>query len=230
MENQNPQTVMPQHSANPSKTFLILIAIILLGAVGFGGYLFGVKNTQQSSSQLQYAITSTPRVIKSSPTSLVTSSTQWSEMQYEFTRGYAFDIKYPSDAQTWVYDGTNSALPISPFKQIFTKAIEFSSPSSINIKNSYNVEVGYSLVDPTLCYQTTCKDAIATITNTQTASISGVLAKKVDGTATNGGGTFITPTSAIEFYVIPYSKNFIILSGAGDIFVKMLASFKLIKY
>lgn len=237
-----PQEIqVPSSSSSKTKWAIIALVSIFLVLVSIGGAFYlgrnirvGLvnKNGNGFTRNSQNNITSVSLTPKYSPTvspiQPSASSNQWSQIQYEFMQGYAFDIKYPSDAETLVFNGTQSGLPVDPIEQIFSKAIEFSSPP-FNSKDNYSIAVGVSDIDPSLCYQTSCQHTLTTIMKNETASVSGILSKKLEATIENG---MLSPTK-VSLYIIPYLDKFIILySKMNDtkIFNEMVSSFKLMKY
>lgn len=193
-----------QNSYIPTAFKLVLVILIIL-LVGIGSYLFGQKSQPGK------------------PIPPSQQADKWPEIQYEYSQGYAFNVNYPADAQVLMFDGKSSGLPVSPLQQLLAKAISFSAPP--DSQDRYNVVIGLSDTDPS--------DALTTITKSETLSISGTSAKKIEGTAPNGGGVLLPSLPQITLYIIPYLNKFLILYsdiGDGSTFNKMVDSFRMIKY
>ncbi len=232
-----PLTQQTPTNPYPSKqnlyTFLkIILVILFILSVGIGSYILGQKN-----QPIPKLIPDSSPAIQNSQSGNIIPSPQpiekWLNVQYEFSQGYAFNVDYPPNAQIWIFDGKNSGLPISPMNQLFSKAISFSPPTDIDSKDSYQIVIGLSDVDPSECYQSKCEGVLEKITKNETTSISEVLAKRIESTAPNSGGVLLSPLPQVKLYVIPHLNKFLILySEIGDdaTFSKMVDSFKLVKY
>ncbi len=173
MENQNPQpvnnqtVVAPQpQSSGPSKTFLILIAIILLAAVGAGAYFLGMKNVPPTPLPVATA----PGVMKPTPTVGIVIPTVDASVSATW-RTYTnpklgFSFKYPPSVKT-----TQPVYPDEVVGLISINARD-NSPRIIDIRNidnpgnlsiqAYN-EINKNAANPALIWGDLSGEQITTI-------------------------------------------------------------------
>lgn len=203
---------------------IIIIFITLFILVGAGGYFLGSKNIQLDSQVGQNGVKTTNEVsVNTNPES--SSVEIENEFWQEFSNGETFSFRYPVDNNTSVsvINGKDSGWPISPLEQTFITGVSV-------VKGDYGeVRIGHSDTDPTVCLNSVCHEGgLESISKIETATISGILSKKVTGTAYPGGGV-LPPGELppITVYVIPYKENFFIISGSPEGFLNHIKnSFK----
>lgn len=214
-----------QQPVKPNKSFwirlLLFIALITI-STGIGGYLLGKNNNVPAKvSELSKNVPAQIITQESKPTQPPTLNDKWGTFSQEFIRGYEYKIKYPLNGKSdpSILNGKDSGWPISQLEQQFSVLVQFG--------DNY---LGLADQDPTDCYKTTCKGTLETITKSEVATVSGILSKRVEGTAYGGGGVLpLGGPPKIVLYVIPYLKKFFILypyQNENEEFKTFLSSFQ----
>ncbi len=214
------------------KTILIVLLFIIVLSVGIGGYIAGAnKNPSPKTFTTKY-VASHPLIPSPTIAQAPFVTNRWGTFQQQFDRALAYDLQYPLNYNVWVFNGKDVRLPVSPLDLLLSHAVGFTETSLE--KSNNNITIGVSDVDPSLCYTTTCQHAIEKITRSSTASISGILAKRIEGTANPGGGIIMPgPTPSIILYVFPTNGRYILLYSLGDntnVLDKMASSLKVVNY
>lgn len=186
-------------------------------AVGIGGYTLGTRGNEQTKIAVKSAVKPSPTYLPTPPIQQAKND-NWGKFSQEFMNGYQYQVKYPlnKDAYPSMINGKDSGWPISQLDQQALTVIEFGY-NTLNIAD----------IDPTTCYKTTCSGAFETIDSTQTVSVNGILSKKIQGTAYQGGGALPLKAPTIEAYIIPFQKKYFILYGhGGNEFEQFVSSFE----
>lgn len=202
---------------------LVIVFIFATSLSGIVGYFFGQEKDKSSNQTEQKTVGNT---IQSSPTPQIIDSREdkitEGEFSQEFINGHTYRFNYliDKDTQLFVFNGKDSGWPISQLEQTFITGVSFNG-----------VDVGYSDIDPSVCYQTSCKGALESIIKTEQVTMSGILSKKVEVTAYGGGGVLpLGGPPQATIYIIPYLNKFFILSGyPGDQLEKVKISFNVAK-
>jgi hypothetical protein len=192
-----------------------IVVIMLVLALG-GGYLVARNNGLFSPPK---AIENKAVVQPSASPRIVESKDVPFENEYyqEFTSGHTFSFKYPveKDMSLGVINGRDSGWPISPLEQTFIIGVNVNNSPYSNEQR--NIQIGYTDIDPTKCLNSVCPEGgLESILKIESATVSGILSKKVEGTAHGGGG--VLPLNGyvplITLYVVPYKEHFFIISAS----------------
>lgn len=220
---QTPAKIKISSFNNPNLLKIIVIGfsvLVVCIVTGIGGYILGIKKEQQYIKPLQSTPTPTIPIHLSISTTQQLEKETWGTFSQEFIEGYQYQVKYPLNKNSYpvMINGKDSGWPISQLDQYFSTIIEFGDNT-----------LGITDIDPTTCYKTTCLGIFETINSIQTASISGILSKKIQGTAYGGGGVRLLPEAPpIELYIVPFQNKYFVLYGNGGVeFDQFVSSFEI---
>jgi len=229
------------------KIVIVLTAIIIIIFVFLIAYYLGLNQAKKIATDQSNIVSKNISFPTSSPNTLdnqqnTNNEKQWTKLSVDLGKAIdgstwhvsSYIVRYPADADAFIYDGNIVGWPFAQMELLLNNAVSIGS--NVDSKINYQIKVGISDVDPSICYKTTCLGAFKSIDSIEDITVASISGKLVHGRADNGGGVILPTPGKVETVILPHNGKYIILHNVinssfspSDIFNKILQTFELLE-